>query len=300
MTEKQEKRLQSEILTRHGLLDIIDKRVDVWVIADCWMSGINQSVMDGGPRVVPSSRRSWASPQSFNRKIRDQIVDKGGPVWKEYSALFVPPLDPARYDIAIQEGRDFKQLMAQAKAGPLGKHYVDCRWFGGTNLEEGNRSKGSGGITVAPGMTVEPVALDYSARTNVAGVKEGKEQGMAPSWVVVRHGIYVFHVHVAASAARRSGCTWADLELFLMLAKTAYSECPSAIRTSVDVRNVWYAEHKNSTGSGDYTELAKCVEPKLKDGLKCSESWDDYEHPTLADIPQEIRDCYAYLEDRAA
>ena len=70
---------------------------------------------------------------------------------------------------------------------------------------------------------------------------------------------------------------------------------------SIPEFKAWYAEHTNGTGSGIFRDdLFRMLTPVPKgDPNEETESWDDYVHPTIDNIPEDVRGMYAALEDLA-
>ena len=140
------------------------------------------------------------------------------------------------------------------------------------------------------GLSVAPVLIQRHTNTNMAGVEEGKNQGMAPlAYRVVEHGVYYMPFYINPSHAHKSGCTKKDVDLLKALIPFAYDHTRSAIRPDVRIRHAWYMEHQNPLGSCADWKLIDALMPKRKgdDPMKPSTSWNDYEVPE--DLPVGLR-----------
>lgn len=236
---------------------------------------------ESDPRQRPDGRGE-ISPVSFKRKLRDLVEDKDGPVWKALSEA--QKLESDEYAILESRGRDRSQIKKELDGKTFVRKYWDGRVFGNTFLED-EMDKGTIKTGVAQfglGLSIAPIDIERHTNTNKAGVQEGKTQGMAPmGYRFVPHGVYVMPFFVNPSAAHKSGCTEADVELLLRLIPHAYSHTRSHARPFVEMRHAWYCEHKNSLGSCSDFALIDALRPKRRgDPNQRSKSWDDYDVPT--------------------
>ena len=132
------------------------------------------------------------------------------------------------------------------------KTYWDGRVFGNTFVEEGDKGRfiTTGVVQFGPGVSLAPVEIVRLTLTNKAGVQADKDRGMAPlAFRVVRHGLYVMPFYINPSAAAKSGCDAADIDLLKFLIPHVYAHTASAIRPQVEIVHAWYAEHLNPLGS---------------------------------------------------
>src|SRR5262249_23550662 len=147
-------------------------------------------------------------------------------------------LDPARFHVLESRGRNRKQIEAEVKDGTFTDKYWDGRLFGNTFLEEG-RSEAikTGAVQFALGLSVAPIDVERMTNTNRAGVEEGKDRGMAPlGYRIVPHGVYCMPFFVNPTAALKSGCTAADVNLLLRLVPFAFEHSRSYARPAVEIR----------------------------------------------------------------
>src|SRR5581483_7013969 len=88
--------------------------------------------------------------------------------------------------------------------------YWDGRIFGNTFLEE-DMDKGTiktGVVQFGLGLSVAPIEIERHTNTNIAGVQEGKKQGMAPmGYRFVPHGVYWMPFFANPSVQNRSAST---------------------------------------------------------------------------------------------
>jgi Cas7 group CRISPR-associated protein Csh2 len=233
--------------------------------------------------------RGEISPVSFKRKLRDLVEQKDGPVWQEIVGEFRVPLPPEDFDILETRGRDRKKIEGEIKDGSFVKHYWDARLFGNTFLEEGSSTSiRTGVVQFGMGISLAPVEIQRHTLTNKSGVQEGKDRGMAPlGYRVVQHGVYCMPFFVNPTAASKSGCTRADLDLMLRLIPYAYTHTASFVRPDVRLRHAWYIEHKTRLGSCPDSMLIDALTPARKGGVNtASQGWSDYEVPS--GLPEDL------------
>jgi Cas7 group CRISPR-associated protein Csh2 len=245
--------------------------------------------------------RGEISPVSFKRKLRDLVEEKDGPVWKEISRLFKPPLEPHEFDILEKRGRDRKKIEAEVKDGTFTRRYWDGRLFGNTFLEQGSSgSLRTGVVQIGMGISIAPIEVQRLTLTNKSGVQEGKDRGMAPlGYRVVQHAVYAMPFFVNPTAAAKTGCDKRDIQLMLHLIPYAYTHTASFVRPDVRIRHAWYVEHKSPLGSCPDSAILDALMPVRKgDADQPSRSWADYEVP--GQLPAGLAQRVAPLVDMAA
>lgn len=238
---------------------------------------------ESDPRQRPDSKGE-ISPVSFKRKIRDLVEQKDGDVWMEVGK----GLDPEEFAILESRGRDRAAIKKEQDDGKFMGKYWDGRVFGNTFLEEGGGDTiKTGAVQFGLGLSVAPIDISRHTNTSKSGVQEGKDRGMAPmGYRFVPHGVYCMPFFVNPSAARKSGCAKRDIDLLLKVIPFAYAHTRSHARPMVDLRHAWYIEHKNALGSCSDFALISALTPTRKgDPNLPSNSWEDYEHPTMDSDP---------------
>lgn len=238
--------------------------------------------------------RGLISPVSFKRKVRDLMAAKGD-VFNEAVAATRPTQGT---DILETRGRDRKSISAMEPA-EFAARFWDGRTFGNTFVEEGDKGKfiATGVVQFGPGTSLAPVDIQRLTLTNKSGVQEGKDRGMAPlGFRVVRHGLYVMPFFVNPSAAAKTGCDAADIELLKFLIPHAYAHTASAIRPDVQIVHAWYAEHKTPLGSCPDPLIIGALTPrKTGEPERPSLSLSDYDVPN--DLPEDIKTRLASFGD---
>jgi len=237
--------------------------------------------------------RGIISPVSFKRKLRDLVEDKEGPVW---TGLGVG--DNAKFGVFETRGRDRKQIEQDLKSGSFTEKYWDGRIFGNTFLEkEGSTTIRTGIVQFGLGVSVAPVEIERMTMTSKAGVQEGKDRGMAPmGYRIVKHGVYCMPFFVNPTAARKTGCTAADIDLLFRLIPYAYAHTASFVRPSVEIRHAWLVEHKSALGSCSDFALIDALTPcKKTDPDQPSTSWKDYDDKTC--LPEALSSRICSLRD---
>jgi CRISPR-associated protein Csd2 len=223
------------------------------------------------------------SPVSFKRKLRDLVADKEGVIW--YALQQELQLEQEQFYILESRGRNRKEIEEDLKKddGQAFKDkYWDGRIFGNTFLESGaaNTIK-TGVVQFGLGVSVAPIDIERHTNTNMSGVQEGKDRGMAPmGYRFVPHGVYCMPFFVNPSQAHKTGCTVQDIELMTKVIPYAYAHTRSHARPSVELRHAWYIEHNNPLGSCSDFALLDALRPTKKSGPdKPSNNWEDYDVP---------------------
>lgn len=250
---------------------------------------------ESDPRQRPGGRGE-ISPVSFKRKVRDLVEEKQGPVWNLLKDAL--KLQDEQFHILEHRGRDRKAIEKELKDGSFRGKYWDGRVFGNTFLEEGGPDTvKSGAVQFALGLSIAPIAIERMTNTNKAGVEGNKDRGMAPlGYRIVPHGVYTMPFFVNPTAAVKSGCTGADIELLYRLIPQAYAHTASYVRPSVGIRRAWVVEHKSPLGSCSDFDLLDALRPKKKaDPEQPSTSWSDYEVPDK--LPASLQGKIASLKD---
>jgi CRISPR-associated protein Csd2 len=240
--------------------------------------------------------RGLISPVSFKRKVRDLVAAKGDVF---AAATAATPLSQG-VEILETRGRDRKSISALSPPEFVTRFW-DGRVFGNTFVEEGDKGKfiATGVVQFGPGVSLAPVDIQRLTLTNKSGVESGKDRGMAPlAFRVVRHGLYTMPFFVNPSAAGRSGCDAADIELLKFLIPHAYAHTASGMRPQVEIVHAWYAEHKTPLGSCPDPQLHAALAPrKRSEPERASVSLADYDVPD--DLPEALKARLASFEDLA-
>ena len=262
--------------------------------------------------------RGLISPVSFKRKVRDLMEAKG----EVYSTALTMVRTNQGTDILESRGRDRDSINDLSREEFKGKFW-DGRVFGSTFLddrkeEDGKKGKtkenkgkikeqhiATGVVQFGPGVSLAPVDIQRLTLTNKAGVEGNKDRGMAPlAFRVVRHGLYVMPFFVNPSAAGKSGCDAADIDLLKFLIPHAYAHTASGIRPQVEIVHAWYAEHKSPLGSCPDSLIQAALTPckkadpeggKKADPERASTSLADYDVPD--DLSQELKARLTSFED---
>lgn len=245
---------------------------------------------ESDPRQRPDGRGE-ISPVSFKRKLRDLVEDTEGPVWKELKTKLT--LKDENYAILESRGRDralIKEELKNENGKAFKEKYWDARLFGNTFLEEGaSTSIKTGVVQFGMGLSIAPVIIERQTNTNKAGVEGDKDRGMAPmGYRIVQHGIYCMPFFVNPSAAHKTGCTKADIDLMLALIPYAYAHTRSYVRPNVEILHAWHIEHNAPLGSCSDFKLIEAMTPKKKaNSHNASNGRDEYDIPET--LPTELQ-----------
>ncbi|MFI5167980.1 MAG: type I CRISPR-associated protein Cas7 [Thermoanaerobaculales bacterium] len=243
---------------------------------------------ESDPRQRPDERGE-ISPVSFKRKVRDLVEEKEGPVWASIAGRFAPPLAPAEFSILESRGRDRKTIEKEIKAGTFVSRYWDGRVFGNTFLEEGASTSIKTGVAqFGLAVSVAPILIERMTNTNMAGVQEGKDRGMAPlAYRIVQHGVYCMPFFINPQVAGKSGCTERDIDVLRHVIPFAYRQTASYVRPFVGLRHAWWIEHKSALGScSDFALIGALMPKKRAEPNQPSKGWDEYDVPSK--LPPEL------------
>lgn len=281
---------------------------------------------ESDPRILDADGRGVISPVSYKRKLRDIVFANGDAfaIAKEQLKL-TDGDEPNDYGILESRGRRRDEIK-NMNADTFKKAFWDARVFGNTFLEslkekddpgesedsvkekKGKTAKGeqrdlshfisTGAVQFGVGISIARVEIDRMTLTNKSGVEEGKDRGMAPlGFRVVRHGLYAMPFFVNPAIAAKTGMTQKDLALLQFLIPYAYTQTSSAIRPFINVLHAWYAEHKSPLGSCPDSFLVDALTPKVKSEVKEPLSLDDYMIPTKENVPAEVLQRVAGIQD---
>lgn len=236
--------------------------------------------------------RGEISPVSFKRKLRDLVLNKQGPVWREVSSkLGIAEKEYIKFDLLEKRDIDRATVKKEVETGEFLEKYWDARVFGNTFLEEDLSDKIQTGVAqFGLGVSISPVRIERMTTTKVAPVEEDKSRGMAPlGFRIVQHGIYCMPFFINATAASKTKCTQRDINLLLKLIPYAYTHTASYIRPQVNIRYAFYVEHNSPVGRYNDFEIIEALTPKrIGDKEKPSTSWDDYDFKGLKTQIEEL------------
>jgi Cas7 group CRISPR-associated protein Csh2 len=213
---------------------------------------------------------------SFKRKVRDLVLRKDEPVWSKI-AKELSINGAGCFDILEQRGINRTEVNTQLHEDFEGfkNKYWDARVFGNTFLEEGVGDTIRAGVAhFGLAVSVSPVRVHRLTKTKMAPAQGGNEdgegptRGMAPlAHRVVEHGVYIMPFFInptGAQGKRGTGCTPLDIAVLLDLIRYAYPHTKSDIRSLVEVRHAWYAEHEDNLGSFSEFEINEKLTPRRK------------------------------------
>ena len=233
--------------------------------------------------------RGEISPVSFKRKVRDLVLHKQGPVWKELSENL--GIEEKEFDLLEKRDINRPAVIKEVESGEFLQKYWDARVFGNTFLEENLSDKIQTGVAqFALGVSISPIRIERMTTTKVAPVEEDKSRGMAPlGFRIVQHGVYCMPFFINATAASKTNCTLKDIDLLLQLIPYAYTHTASYIRSQVNIRHAFYVEHNSPLGKYNDFEIIEALTPKrIGDMEKPSTSWNDYDSAKLRDQINEL------------
>ena len=252
------------------------------------------------PRMFDDGR-GLISPVSFKRKVRDLMEAKG----EVYNIALAAVHTDQGTDILESRGRKRDELNDLSR-DDFKARFWDGRVFGSTFLDGRKDDKkgktkeqhiATGVAQFGPGVSLAPVEVVRLTLTNKAGVEGDKDRGMAPlAFRVVRHAVYVMPFFVNPSAAGKSGCDSADIDLLKFLIPHAYTHTASGMRPQVEIVHAWYAEHQSPLGSCPDPRILAALTPcKIAEPERPSTSLADYDVPTA--LPSDLHARLASFED---
>jgi Cas7 group CRISPR-associated protein Csh2 len=250
---------------------------------------------DSDPRRRSHDNRGMITGVSFKRKVRDLVLRKDELVWPKIAEKFGINnngswgKDGYEFDILEQRGINRTEVNTQLNRDFEGfkKKYWDARVFGNTFLEEGVGDTIRAGVAhFGLAVSVSSIRVHRLTKTKMAPAQGGNEEGEGPTrgmaplaHRVVEHGVYVMPFFVnptGAQGKRGTGCTPIDIALLFNLIRYAYPHTKSDIRSLVEVRHAWYAEHDDNLGSFSEFEFIEKLTPRRKGG--------DNEKPSVSGI----------------
>jgi CRISPR-associated protein Csd2 len=269
---------------------------------------------ESDPRTRAHDGRGVISDVSFKRKLRELVLNKEGPVWRELQSKLA--LNQDEFQIHVDQNtrnsnRGAASVLAGLKAdwqnakkeadkndssdaskqaavdaydvyiGEIKRVHFDIRVFGSTALEGGDNFIRTGVAQFGIGVSCAKVRIQRDTNTVKANVDADKDadRGMAPlGFRVVEHGVYAMPFLVNPTAAVHSGCTRDDIELLCRLIPYAYAHNSSRIRPFVEVRHAWYFEHMSPLGSASDFAILDALTPKKGDLALPSTLWEDYHY----------------------
>lgn len=236
--------------------------------------------------------RGEISPVSFKRKLRDLVLNKQGPLWKEVSSkLGIKEEEYIKFDLLEKRDIDQSTIKNEVETGEFLDKYWDARVFGNTFLKEDLSDKIQTGVAqFGLGVSISPIRIERMTTTKVAPVEEDKTRGMAPlGFRIVQHGIYCMPFFINATAATKTKCTQQDIDLLLKLIPYAYIHTASYIRSQVNIRYAFYVEHNSPVGKYNDFEIIEALTPKrIGDKEKPSIAWDNYDSEGLKTQIEEL------------
>lgn len=242
--------------------------------------------------------RGEISPVSFKRKVRDLVLHKKGPVWKEISKnLGIKESEYTNFDLLEKRDIDRQSVIKEMKDNKFLGKYWDARVFGNTFLEEEMSDMIQTGVAqFALAVSISPIRIERMTTTKVAPVEDDKSRGMAPlAFRIVQHAVYCMPFFINATAANKTNCTKRDINLLLKLIPYAYTHTASYIRSQVNIRHAFYVEHNSPIGKYNDFEIIETLTPKrIGDKEKPSISWEDYDSEDLnmqiTELEKKIKD----------
>jgi len=234
---------------------------------------------ESDPRTRAHDGRGIISDVSYKRKLRELVLSKEGPVWKEFKTKM--DLHDDEFGIHVDQATRTKSKSAQGEGEKksLSAAHWDVRVFGSTSLEEGDNFIRTGVVQFGIGVSVAKVRIQRDTNTVKAGVDATKDadRGMAPlGFRIVEHGVYAMPFLINPTAAIKSGCQLRDIELLCRLVPYAYAHNPSRVRPFVEVRHAWYFQHNSGLGSASDFAVIDALTPAKRDPSEPSTSWGDY------------------------
>ncbi|MBI3524421.1 MAG: type I CRISPR-associated protein Cas7 [Betaproteobacteria bacterium] len=250
---------------------------------------------ESDPRTRGHDGRGIISDVSFKRKLRELVLLKEGPVWKEMKKQL--GLEDGRFGIHVDQDTRDKEKAAKVagQKKSLSESHWDVRLFGSTSLEEGDNFIRTGVAQFSIAVSAAKVRIQRDTNTVKANVDADKktDRGMAPlGFRVVEHGVYAMPFLINPTAATKSGCTREDIELMCKLVPYAYSHNPSRIRTLVEVRHAWYFEHESVLGSCSDFAVLDALTPSKAEPNEPSTSWGGYGYEGAA-VANAVREMFA-------
>lgn len=163
------------------------------------------------------------------------------------------------------------------------KNFYDVRTFGAVMSTGINCGQVRGPVQLTFARSIDPiVAQEHSiTRMAVATEAEAEKHGgdnRTMGWkFTVPYGLYVAHGFISAHLANQTGFNEDDLELLWQSLINMFEHDRSAARGEMSTRGLYVFKHDSELGNASAYSLFERIQPKLKDGVTVSRSFEDYQ-----------------------
>ena len=239
---------------------------------------------DGAPR-KDINDYGMISPVAFKRRLRDSVARRSDAWQGVVDELGISSKEAEeRFQIYVLKDRKPEAIKKEVEnIDNFHSKYWDARVFGNTILESSERggsrdSVRCGVVTVYTGKSLAPVDLGAQTFTRVAGIQEGKDQGMGiECHKYVEHAIYLQPFCVNPERAKETGVEQKDINVLLGLVPHLY-DARSASSAGVEVLEVWTFEF-NGRSTMPIQRFISAITPRLK--VERPTQYSDYEFVTM-------------------
>lgn len=279
----------------------VDKRYEFVLLFDVENGNPNGDPDAGNmPRIDPETNLGLVTDVCLKRKVRNYV----SLVKRDENGLPSPG-----YDIYVREGavlnnahklayehygltipatvkekaqKDEAEKKAREKAGELTKFmcdtFYDIRAFGAVMTTEVNCGQVRGPVQFNFARSIDAIVPQEISITRMAVTNERdieKERTMGRKHVVP-YALYRVEGYVSAPLAKRTGFSYADLELLWEALENMFEHDRSAARGKMASRKLIVFEHSTALGNAHAHDLFESVRVKRQDPTKPARSYADY------------------------
>lgn len=286
----------------------LQNKIDFAVTVTVKNANPNGDPLNGNRPRTTYSGNGEISDVCIKRKIRNRLQDLGEKIFVKsdersddgYKSLS----DRASKTIVDYSSKDdYAQKACQ--------EWIDVRSFGQvfafkSKSDKKDDKKNKDGVSVGvrgpvslhQSLSVSPVDINSMQITkSVNGETEPKGK-KGPDTMGTKHfvvfGLYVIKGSINVQLAEKTGFTEEDAEKIKECLRTLFINDSSSARPdgSMEVLKVYWWKHKDKLGQYSSAKVHKSLDIKVKDGISCPQSIDDYEInlETLDGLTPEIID----------
>ncbi|MDC8444491.1 MAG: type I-C CRISPR-associated protein Cas7/Csd2 [Nitrosomonas sp.] len=246
------------------------------------------------PRVDAETGRGLVTDVSLKRKVRNFVgLTKGEQppfeIYVKEKAILNNQNKCAYVGIGkaeLLEGDDKKRkggdAVEEAKQW-MCKNFYDVRTFGAVMSTGINCGQVRGPVQLTFARSVNPIVAQEHSITRMAvateaeAEKQGGDNRTMGRKFTVPYGLYVTHGFVSAHLANQTGFNEDDLELLWQSLVNMFEHDRSAARGEMATRGLYVFKHDSQLGNAPAYSLFERIQPKLKDGVVVSRSFEDYQ-----------------------
>lgn len=163
------------------------------------------------------------------------------------------------------------------------RNFFDVRTFGAVMSTGINCGQVRGPVQLTFARSIDPIIAQEHSITRMAVAteaeaekQEGDNRTMGRKHTVP-YGLYMAHGFVSSFLAKQTGFSEDDLKLLWQALAQMFEHDRSAARGEMTTRGLYVFKHDSELGNAPAHTLFERIQPKLKEGVTVSRSFDDYD-----------------------